>query len=85
MIFELFRTFKSPKFFRPAAEKILGTNKGGFLIKGGFLNINTPDFKTNRITAELIAPQAQFQSVRGLGRSSPDAVRVECVLWVHRS
>ena len=33
MIFELFRTFKSPKFFRPAAEKILGTNKGGFLIK----------------------------------------------------
>ena len=43
MIFELFRTFKSPKKFRPAAEKFLGTNKGGFLIKGGFLNINTPD------------------------------------------
>ena len=43
MIFELFRTFKSPKNFRPAAEKILGTNKGGFLIKGGFLNFNTPD------------------------------------------
>ena len=48
MIFELFRTFKSPKFFRPAAEKILGTNKGGFLIKGGFLNINTPDHKNHK-------------------------------------
>ena len=43
MIFELFRTFKVPKKFRPSAEKNLGTNKGGFLIKGGFLNINTPD------------------------------------------
>ena len=26
-----------------------------------------------------VAPQAQFQSVPGLGRSSPDAVRVECL------
>ena len=27
----------------------------------------------------IIAPHAQFQSVLGLGCSSPDAVRVECV------
>ena len=43
MIFEFFRTFKVPKKISAFGRKKNGDKQGGFLIKGGFLNINTPD------------------------------------------
>ena len=43
LIFGRFSTFQVPKIFRPSAEKFSGQTRGGFLMKGGFLNLNTPD------------------------------------------
>ena len=53
LIFELFGRFKIPKNFRD--------KQGGFLIKGGFLNFNTPD--DYWFDNEADAPSSSTQSI----------------------
>ena len=58
----------------PAGEvHVVAVVKKGVNKKGDAVLLATPI---------VFTPQAQFQSVQGLGRSSPDAVRVECVYYV---
>ena len=43
LIFGRFSEISDPENFSAFGRKFFGTNKGGFLMKGGFLNLNIPD------------------------------------------